>query len=211
MDFPRGVMSWLGLFAVLTAMLDGATPVSKPSVADRKVTTEDFDHALLDGEIFRETNAIRVRQGLVPFKPEPQLSAAANEQAAMQSIRIHSGHDNPLPKQGDPAERAAQAGLPAGTVAENAATLNLRNPETGGDYSYRQLAAVLVQAWMDSPGHRANLLNPSLLYLGCGTRVARLLQGQPVVYAIQNFYTPAPPPSEPPPPTIRPGATSITR
>jgi len=203
-------VSGLGLSVALISMLGAATPLSKPSAADRVVTAEAFDHELLAGEIFRETNVVRVREGLPPFKLEPKLVAAANQQAAMQAIRIHSGHDNPLPDQSDPSARVAQAGLPAGTVAENAATLNLRNPEAGADYTYRKLAAVFVKAWMDSPGHRANVLNPSLRYLGCGTRVAHLLQGQPVVYAIQNFYTPAPPPPDPPLPSMRPGPTSVT-
>lgn len=210
MNFSRGVVCWIGLFAGLVSVLGAAVPSAKTPAADRVVVAETFDRELLAGEIFRATNDVRIREGLPPFKLEPQLVVAANEQAAMQAIRIHSGHDNPLPNQGDPSARAAQAGLPAGMVAENAATLNLRNPEAGGDYTYRKLAAVFVKAWMDSPGHRANLLNPSLRFLGCGTRVALLLRGQPVVYAIQNFYTPAPPPPEPPPPSIRPGATSIT-
>jgi len=203
----------VGLLVLLPGMSRGRAavpPEPVPREAGRLVAVKDFDPTLLAGEIVRETNDVRVRQGLAPFKPEPRLVAAADSQAAMISLLLRGGHDNPLPHQGDPLARALHAGLPAGTVAENAARLNARNRETGRAYTYRELAAVLVQAWMDSPGHRANLLSPKLQYLGCGTRTALLLPGEEVVYAIQDFYTPAPA-SEPPPPAFRPGATSLTR
>ena len=210
MKFARGVIRRLGLLPALALALAAAPPAPDPAAAGRVVDPDHFDHELLAREIFLATNAIRVTEGVVPLKPEPRLTAAANGQAAMLSIRIHGGHDNPLASQGAPSERVAQAGLPAGLVTENAATLNPRNPETGRNYTYRELAAVIVQAWMDSPGHRANLLNPALHFLGCGTRVAYLLPGQAAVYSIQDFYTPAPR-VEPAPPGIRPGAASLTR
>ena len=210
MKFARSVIRQLGLLPVLVLALGAAPPAAGPDAAMRVVDADHFDHELLAREIFLATNAARATEGVVPLKPEPLLTAAANEQAAMLSIRIHSGHDNPLANEADPSARVTQAGLPAGMVAENAATLNTRNPATGRNYTYRELAAVIVQAWMDSPGHRANLLNPALHFLGCGTRVAYLLPGQLSVYAIQDFYTPAPY-VEPTPPAVRPGATSITR
>ena len=177
--------------------------------ADRVVDPENFDHHLLAREIFRRTNEVRVDQGGVPLKPESRLGAAADGQAAMLALRIHSGHDNPLTNQGDANARVEQAGLAEGYVAENAATLGARNGENGRAYTYRELAVVIVQAWMDSPGHRANLLDPTLHYLGCGTRIASLL-GKPTVYAVQDFYTPVPR-GEPLPPSVKPGAAHLTR
>jgi len=35
-------------------------------------------------------------------------------------------------------------------------------------YSYYEFAKVVVDGWMNSPGHRANILNPDFEYLGCG-------------------------------------------
>jgi uncharacterized protein YkwD len=137
------------------------------------------------------------------------LAVAADGQAAMLALRIHSGHDNPLANHGDPSARVEQTGLAAGVVAENVPTLGVRNRESGRAYTYRELAVVIVQAWMDSPGHRANLLDPALHYLGCGTRATWLL-GHPTAYAVQDFYTPAPR-SEPLPPSVRPGAAHLTR
>ena len=35
-------------------------------------------------------------------------------------------------------------------------------------YSYYEFAKIVVDGWMNSPGHRANILNPEFVYLGCG-------------------------------------------
>ena len=209
MTRARPLALLLALFAGLAGA--GTAHGAEGEAAFRTVTLDTFEPALLAQEIFRATNEARVQHGVAAVKPDARLAAAADGQAAMEAMRIHSGHDNPLENMGTPTARVHAAGLPDGAVAENAATMPARNRETGGDYSYRALARLLVDAWLDSPGHRANLLNPKLHYLGCGTRLAVVLRGQPLVYAIQDFYTPAPPTPEPPATTMRPGATSLTR
>jgi len=35
-------------------------------------------------------------------------------------------------------------------------------------YSYCEFAKIVVDGWMNSPGHRKNILNPDFEYLGCG-------------------------------------------
>jgi uncharacterized protein YkwD len=35
-------------------------------------------------------------------------------------------------------------------------------------YTYHEFAKEVVDGWMNSPGHRANILNPDFVYLGCG-------------------------------------------
>jgi uncharacterized protein YkwD len=53
----------------------------------------------------------------------------------------------------------------------------------GYDYSdSNRMARVIVDSWMASPGHRANLLNPSFNYVGVGVSVS----GKEV-RATQNF------------------------
>ena len=209
MKLGRFVLGLLALWPAVTSARDLAP--AEAAAVERVVEAENFDHQLLARQIFRLTNGERRSRHIAELKADPHLTKAADDQAAQLSIRIHSGHDSPLARQNDPYARVEFAGLPDGTVAENAATLGIRNKDAGRNYTYLELANVVVQAWMDSAGHRANLLNPELHYLGCGTRVARLLKDQTVVYAIQDFYTPAPTPPEPPPPAIRPGGTSITR
>ena len=52
----------------------------------------------------------------------------------------------------------------------------------GGQYSGDQVAQTIHQNWMDSSGHRANLLNPALTHLGVG-----VVQGPNGYYFTQNF------------------------
>jgi uncharacterized protein YkwD len=190
-------MKFAWITAVCVALLPPVAhaegrPAPDRTAADQLIDVEHFQPDLMAREIFRETNEVRAQEGIAPVKPEAKLAAAAAGQAAMLALRIHSGHDNPLAHQGDPYARVLQEGLPTGLVGENAATLTARNRVAGRNYTYREMAAVIVQAWMDSPSHRANLLNPTYKFLGCGTRAAYLLRDNPVVYSIQDFYTPAP-------------------
>lgn len=202
-----GWFTAVGLMLLPVVVRGEAPPVPDRVAADQVIDVDHFESDLLARVIFRATNELRAREGLPPLKAQPQLAAAAADQAAMLSIRIHSGHDNPLANHGDPHARALQAGLPEGAVGENAATLTARDRENGRNHTYREMAAVIVQAWLDSPGHRANLLDPKWHYLGCGTRSAWLL-GNPTVYAIQDFYTPAP---RRDPPSDMPGGGHLTR
>jgi uncharacterized protein YkwD len=45
---------------------------------------------------------------------------------------------------------------------------------------------------MESPGHRANLVKPTLLYLGCGVQPTVSLQGVDNLFCVQVFFTPDP-------------------
>lgn len=196
---------------LLMRMADAAGPPQMESgAANHVIDVEHFDADLLAREIFRETNDLRTRQGLPALKPNARLDAAASEQAATLALRVHTGHDSPLAHHGDPHARVVEHGLPTGTVGENAATLGARNRATGRNYTYREMAGIIVQAWMDSPGHRANILNPGFRELGCGTRAAYLLRDDPMIYSIQDFYTAAPPVFESSP-AVRPGSVNISR
>jgi uncharacterized protein YkwD len=201
-------MKWLRQVVSLWVLLPAAIGAS--AAAEKLVAVADFDSALLAQEVFRATNAARAKQGVVPLVAEPRLRSAADSQAATLAMRVHTGHHSPILGQGDPSSRVQQSGMAPGTVAENAATMDVQKPNQGGSYTYTELAEAIVQAWMDSPGHRANLLDPTFHFLGCGTRIAWSLKGEAVVYAIQDFYSPARV-SDPPPTVIRPNSPSLSR
>jgi hypothetical protein len=76
-------------------------------------------------------------------------------------------------------------------VAENVASRPLGQNEPLP--SAREIAAGLVAQWMDSPGHRANLLNRNFTHFGGSVRLARLLDQQWCAFGVQVFFTPQPP------------------
>jgi len=62
----------------------------------------------------------------------------------------------------------------------------------------------VVKAWMNSPSHRANIVNATYQEIGIGTAKGRY-QGHDTVFVVQLFGTPAipaPTPPPPPPPAI---------
>ncbi len=113
--------------------------------------------------IINQTNAQRVANGLAPLRVDPRLANLAQDWA------------NTLSRDGNTRHRPNYwthypAGLPAG--GENVL-------QAWSDYS----DARVVQLWMDSPGHRKNLLDPRAKSVGIGMAVAA--DGK--LYAVQNF------------------------
>lgn len=56
--------------------------------------------------------------------------------------------------------------------------------------SYEALAQVFVREWLESPGHRVNLLSRDVTPLGCAARLVRVPVGPPRVFAVQVFARP---------------------
>jgi uncharacterized protein YkwD len=57
-------------------------------------------------------------------------------------------------------------------------------------YSYYEFAKIVVEGWMNSPGHRKNILNPNFTYLGCGcAKYEKQSNGYSMLYfkLTQNF------------------------
>jgi uncharacterized protein YkwD len=157
----------------------------------RVASLEGFDHALLGRAMFEETNRVRAANGVRPLAPSAPLDAAADDQASWMALVFRAQHDNPIPGEHDALERAEHAGLAALRVGENAIMVPLRPPAGSpqADYTYRALAAYIVDSWMGSPAHRANLLDPGYRHLGCAARAAHgVLPGDQRVFATQVFF-----------------------
>jgi uncharacterized protein YkwD len=113
------------------------------------------------------TNIERARAGVGPLAVQGQLSWAAAQRSRIQatnSVMSHDGWDSVI--------RAS--GYPYGWWAENVA------------YGYDTADAVMA-AWMNSPGHRANILDGHYRDLGVGCAYSRTH----VPYWTQDFGSPA--------------------
>jgi len=109
--------------------------------------------AAFDDEVFLRVNQIRQSAGLYPLARNRALDLAAQVHAqdmARHNFMSHSGSDG-----SSPAARIRAAGYPWITWAENVAV------------GYATPAAVM-NAWMNSPGHRRNILNPNVREIGIG-------------------------------------------
>jgi uncharacterized protein YkwD len=178
------------------------------------IDIDHFDRKLLAAAIFQETNRIRRELGLVPFRHLHKLDEAAALQATMGALQVEVGHENPLHGLAQPVDRVRYVGLVPGAVAENVAQtpaveadqgagVEIRteegrrrffDPNTGKECpprSYLALAAQVVDQWMHSPAHRANIVDGRLEYLGCATAYKRSVKGLDLLFSVQVFFTPA--------------------
>lgn len=111
--------------------------------------------AIWQNDILFQVNAARAAHGLAPLQWNARLAeAAAAHGADLQSCRklAHDGCDG-----SDLPLRAARAGYAFRRISENLALC----PCDGAE---------VVQAWLQSAGHRRNLLDPNVTEMGADTR-----------------------------------------
>ncbi|MBI2497101.1 MAG: CAP domain-containing protein [Opitutae bacterium] len=181
---------------------------------DARIDVAHFNRELMAAAIFHETNRVRGKLGLRLFRTLPKLDEAADLEAAVGKVYQPPSHTNPFPMIGTPAARVGFVGLKARQVAENIALLPRYDVEAGAGVgvimregrrhfvnfrtqaelqpaTYRGFAALVVRAWMDSPGHRANIVASALTHLGCSVQPSVSIAGVDNLFCVQVFFTPA--------------------
>ncbi|MEQ1580153.1 MAG: CAP domain-containing protein [Steroidobacteraceae bacterium] len=131
------------------------------------------------GKLFEGTNSLRTSEGRVALAGNPALMAAARAFAEFMARTDQYGHEA---DGSNPTSRATREGYDACIVAENIAYQFL---STG--FSTDDLARTMLDGWMDSPGHRANLLAPDVTELGVA--IARSARSGKY-YGVQLFGRP---------------------
>ncbi|MBM7570027.1 CAP domain-containing protein [Aquibacillus albus] len=99
------------------------------------------------------TNEERAEQGLPTLKVDTELSKVAREKSKDMAVNRYFSHNSPT--YGSPFDMLSQFGVDYRTAGENIAR-GQRTPEE------------VVNAWMNSPGHRANILNANFTHIGVG-------------------------------------------
>ena len=116
-------------------------------------THESINANEFEWRVFQLTNVERENHGVPPLQWNNILGAAARahtEDMVRNNFLSHTGSDR-----SDLGQRVTRAGYTWSSVAENIAE-GQRSPEE------------VINSWMNSPGHRANILNPNLIHLGVG-------------------------------------------
>jgi uncharacterized protein YkwD len=157
------LFDWLAGLVLLLAL--GAPCVSPAGVE----TSAELRQLALD-----LVNRSREEHGLSPLRLEDALAEAAEAHAEDMASRGYFAHESP--EGGTVMDRYRAAGGSAGKlVAENIA--QCRNCAVG-----RRLIEDFHRGWMESPGHRANILSPGLDRFGFG-----LAAGRGRLVAVQTF------------------------
>jgi len=139
-----------------------------------RATANLHDRETVVAEMLARVNAIRRQAGLLPLHYDPLLDRTAQEHAEDMLARSYFGHSS-LEGQG-PSERARANGYPIG-AGENIVEQRFSVDEA-------------LEAWLKSPGHRQNILDPDSRDLGIGLAVGEGYDAAPGGYRviwIQNF------------------------
>jgi uncharacterized protein YkwD len=126
--------------------------------------------------ILSETNKQRSAAGLPPLAGNAVLNRAAENKLTDMFTQQYFEHTSPDGK--GPADVAAGAGYMFLRVGENLALGNFSSD------------AELVEAWMNSPGHRANILAEGFSELGVAA-ASGVFEGQTTWLAVQTFGLPS--------------------
>lgn len=139
-----------------------------------------MDVGLLNAAIFFATNTEREKHKLPIFQTSRALNACAYEHSRDMALENFFSHENPNdPVKHTAWQRMEAKGLKSGERAENIAM------RTTNSLTYLAFADEMVKLWMNSPGHRANILNRNLRFLGCGVHACTCPKFH--LYATQNF------------------------
>jgi len=114
---------------------------------------ESINANTFEWRVFLLTNVERENRGIPPLQWSNLLGAAARahtEDMVRNNFLSHTGSDR-----SNLGQRITRAGFTWREAAENIAE-GQRTPEE------------VINSWMNSPGHRANILNPTLTHIGVG-------------------------------------------
>ena len=117
------------------------------------VPTTEASVLKYEKEVVRLVNEIRVQRGMRELTYNWELSRVARYKS--EDMRDNSYFSHTSPVYGSPFQMIKAFGITYRTAGENIAR-GQRTPEE------------VVNAWMNSSGHRANILNPSFTEIGVG-------------------------------------------
>ncbi len=125
--------------------------------------------------VFDLTNEEREKDGQKPLKENSKLDAAAEKKASDILAKQYFDHVNPDGK--GPDYFVSSAGYDYIIIGENLALGNFADDQA------------LIDAWMASPGHRENILQPKFREIGIAV-IKGTYEGKPAWVAVQEFGTP---------------------
>lgn len=182
----------------------------KEKLFQERINFDSIDFSRLHAVIFFITNEKRAEKKLSFLEYAPELEKAARMHSRDMYEKKFFSHYNPYAKKKKaPNDRGALAGILNPYLAENIATSHALEYKSGekvfvrgdGQFSYKidgeliqphtylSLAETIVDSWMNSKGHRKNILSDDALQLGCGTYFYRdkNFNNMPTFNATQNF------------------------
>lgn len=141
------------------------SPTIKPG---QKLTVPPTNVSKLESQVATLVNQERAKKGLMMLSANSMLSKVARYKSTDMATKNYFSHTSPT--YGSPFKMMENFGVKFSAAGENIA--------------YGQpTAQAVMNAWMNSPGHRSNILNPTYNRIGVGA--AKNKNG--VIYWTQEF------------------------
>lgn len=140
----------------VTEIIEANPRISNPNriYPGQKINIPNYDYVKqMEHQVIQLTNQERAKFGLAPLRPNWELSRVARFKSQDMRDRNYFSHQSPI--YGSPFQMMKSFGLGYSYAAENIAA-GQKDPRS------------VVEGWMNSPGHRANILNANLKEIGVG-------------------------------------------
>ncbi len=133
-----------------------AQPQAEETAQAKEQTEQSADNSAVSAfekKVVELTNAERTQAGLEPLKLDVELSKVAGDKSLDMQQKNYFSHNSPT--YGSPFDMMNQYGIDYRSAGENIA-MGQTSPQE------------VVQGWMNSEGHRKNIMNPSFTHIGVG-------------------------------------------
>jgi uncharacterized YkwD family protein len=128
-----------------------AKPATKPAVPTAPASSGNISS--IEQQVLTLTNQERAKGGLKPLATDAALMNTARAKSTDMSKNNYFSHTSPT--LGSPFDQMKAKGIQYKAAAENIAM-------------GQKTAAEVVKGWMESPGHRANIMNGTYTHIGIG-------------------------------------------
>ncbi len=130
-----------------------APTVEEDNSDSNSTESSNYEVSAYEQEVLELTNAERAKQGLKPLTLDTELSKVARTKSEDMQKNNYFSHTSPT--YGSPFDMMKEFGISYRAAAENIA-MGQRTPDE------------VVNAWMNSDGHRKNILSSSYTHIGIG-------------------------------------------
>ncbi|MGB0933389.1 MAG: CAP domain-containing protein [Lishizhenia sp.] len=127
------------------------------------IDTSALDYALFTAALFHLTNQERKKYRTAPLQFLPALEQTAREHSQDMARLNFFSHTSKIARKKTVSDRMKLVNTDAYYFGENIASTYIFYGET-----YLELAEDLMKIWMNSSGHKKNILNRHYTHMGCG-------------------------------------------
>ncbi|HYE23112.1 MAG TPA: CAP domain-containing protein [Candidatus Paceibacterota bacterium] len=163
------------LIALAVGVLAAGTLIEAPASPEPAQPVE-LGASVRAASVFSLSNEERKAEGVAQLSLNPLIMRAAQLKAEDMAEEAYYAHVSPDGE--TPMHWLDQVGYKYQYVGENL-TANIMDEES------------VVSAWMGSPGHRRNLLDPKFSHMGIGVAEGTY-KGKPALFVVQMLATPKP-------------------